>query len=164
MKWTAAWRCIINPCDAGPIYIQTPSCLPAGLLVSRHLTMTKLPAMLTTQTYTWYFHSFFKSWWLGISLCPSDSFQNGLPRLVRTFSISRIIMLRRPWLLWWVIETLGTWTPFCWTHWGWGKNDTILQTTLWNAFSWMKMFAFQLKLHWSLFLRVQLTILQHWFR
>ena len=30
--------------------------------------------------------------------------------------------------------------------------------------SWMKSFVFWLKFHWSLFLRVQLTISQHWFR
>ena len=42
--------------------------------------------------------------------------------------------------------------------------DTISQTTFWGAFSWMKMFEFRLKFHWSLFLRVQLTIFQHWFR
>ena len=40
----------------------------------------------------------------------------------------------------------------------------IFQTTFWNAFSWMKMLEFRLKFHWSLFLRVQLTIIQHWFR
>ena len=33
-----------------------------------------------------------------------------------------------------------------------------------SAFSWMKMFEYRLKFHWSLFLRVQLTIFQHWFR
>ena len=38
----------------------------------------------------------------------------------------------------------------------------ISQTTLSNAFSWMKIFEFQLKFHWNLFLRVQLTIFQHW--
>ena len=31
-------------------------------------------------------------------------------------------------------------------------------------FSWMKMFILRLKFHWSLFLRVLLTILQRWFR
>ena len=30
-----------------------------------------------------------------------------------------------------------------------------------NAFSWMKTFEFRLKFHWSLFLRVQLTIFRH---
>ena len=40
----------------------------------------------------------------------------------------------------------------------------VSQTTLSNAFSWMKMLEFQLRFHWSLFLRVQLTIIQHWFR
>ena len=40
----------------------------------------------------------------------------------------------------------------------------IFQTTFSNAFAWMKMFQLRLKFHWSLFLRVQWTIFQHWFR
>ena len=50
------------------------------------------------------------------------------------------------------------------THWGRDKMDDISQTTFSNAFSWMKMFEYRLKFHWSLFLGVQLTISQHWFR
>ena len=50
------------------------------------------------------------------------------------------------------------------THWGWDKMDAISQTTCSGAFSWMKIFEFRLKFHWSLFLRVQLTIIQHCFR
>ena len=50
------------------------------------------------------------------------------------------------------------------THGGRDKIDAILQTTFSNAISWMKMFEFRLKFHWSLFLKVQLTIFQHWFR
>ena len=50
------------------------------------------------------------------------------------------------------------------THWGGDRMDAISQTTFGSAFSWMKMFEFRLKFHWSLFLRVQLTIFQHWFR
>ena len=38
------------------------------------------------------------------------------------------------------------------------------QMTLSNAFSWMKMLEFWLKFHWGMFLRVQLTIFQYWFR
>ena len=49
-------------------------------------------------------------------------------------------------------------------HWGRDKMATISQTTLSNAFSWRKMLEFGLKFHWSLFLRVQLTIFQHWLR
>ena len=49
-------------------------------------------------------------------------------------------------------------------HWGRDKMDAISQTTFLSAFSWMKMFEFRSKFHWSLFLRVQLTIFQHWFR
>ena len=61
------------------------------------------------------------------------------------------------------------WCPFCLslnllTHWGRVKMDAISQTTLSNAFSWMKMYECRLKFHWNLFLRFQLTIFQHWFR
>ena len=41
------------------------------------------------------------------------------------------------------------------------QNDQ--QMAFASAFSWMKIFVFELKFHWSLFLRVQLTISQHWF-
>ena len=50
------------------------------------------------------------------------------------------------------------------THWGRDKMDAISQTTISSAFSWIKISKFRLKFHWSLFLRVQLTIFQHWFR
>ena len=43
------------------------------------------------------------------------------------------------------------------THWGRDEMYNISQTTFSNVFSSMKMFEFQLKFHWSLFLRVQLT-------
>ena len=49
------------------------------------------------------------------------------------------------------------------THWGRDKMTAFSQTTLSNAFSWMKILEFRLKFHLSLFLRVQLTIIQHWF-
>ena len=50
------------------------------------------------------------------------------------------------------------------THWGRDNMAAISQTTLSNAFSWIKMLEFRLKYHWSLFIRVKLTIFQHWFR
>ena len=50
------------------------------------------------------------------------------------------------------------------THLPLDKMDAISQTIFSDAFSWMKKFDFWLKFHWSLFLRVQLTITQHWFR
>ena len=52
----------------------------------------------------------------------------------------------------------------CLTQWGWDKMAAIFQTTFWNAFSWTIMYEFRLRFHWSLFLRVQLTIFQHCFR
>ena len=50
------------------------------------------------------------------------------------------------------------------THWGQDKMAAIFHTTFSDAFTWMKMYEFWLRFHWSLFLRVQLTIFQHWFR
>ena len=50
------------------------------------------------------------------------------------------------------------------THWGQVKMSTILQTTFSNAFSGMKTYEFWLRFHWSFFLRLELTIFQHWFR
>ena len=50
------------------------------------------------------------------------------------------------------------------THWGRDKMAATSQTTFSNAFSWVKMYEFGLKLHWSLFLGVQLTIFHHWVR
>ena len=46
------------------------------------------------------------------------------------------------------------------THWDRDKMVDISQTT----FSRMKIYQFQLRFHPSLFLKVQLTIFQHWFR
>ena len=50
------------------------------------------------------------------------------------------------------------------THWGWDKMTAILQATHSNGFSLIKLLELQLRFHWSLFLRVQLTISQHCFR
>ena len=55
-------------------------------------------------------------------------------------------------------------TTTWYTHWGREKMAVIFQTTFSNAFSSMKIFEFRLKLHWSLFLRVRLTVFHHWFR
>ena len=65
--------------------------------------------------------------------------------------------------------TSAKWKPFCLravelTHWGRDKMDAVSQTMFSNAFSWMKMHKFGLQFHWSLFLRFQLTIFQHWLR
>ena len=38
------------------------------------------------------------------------------------------------------------------THWGRDKMAAISQTTLSNAFSWMKMLEFRLQFHWIMFL------------
>ena len=50
------------------------------------------------------------------------------------------------------------------THLPLDKLATISLTIFSYACSWMKRFVFWLKFHWSLFLKIQLTISQHWFR
>ena len=44
------------------------------------------------------------------------------------------------------------------THSGRDKIAAISQTTFWNAFSWKNILDFRLRFHWSLFLRLELTI------
>ena len=56
------------------------------------------------------------------------------------------------------------WCRYLLTHWGRDKMAAVSQTMFSNIFSWMKMYEFRLKFHWSLFLRFQLTIFKHWFR
>ena len=53
---------------------------------------------------------------------------------------------------------------YCLTHLPLDNMDAISQTIFSDAFSWMKSFVFWLKSCWSLFLRVQMTINQHWLR
>ena len=60
--------------------------------------------------------------------------------------------------------TARAWASIELTHWGQDKMAAILHTIFSNALSWMKMFEFRYKFHWSLFLKVQLTIFHHWFR
>ena len=66
----------------------------------------------------------------------------------------------------WCLSTMIMWGMGCLlTHWGRDKiMAAISQTILSNAFPCMKMLEFRLKFCRILFLRVQLTIFQHWFR
>ena len=50
------------------------------------------------------------------------------------------------------------------THLSLDKMAAISHTTFKHAFSRMKCFVFRSEFHWSLFLRVQLTIRQQWLR
>ena len=58
--------------------------------------------------------------------------------------------------------------PMCFIlHWGRDKMAANFLTTISNTFSWLKIYEFRLRYHWSLLLRmlrVPLTIFQHWFR
>ena len=61
----------------------------------------------------------------------------------------------------WIDLTLHS-TPL--THWCRDKMDAITQTKVTCAFYSMKIAVFWLNFHWNMFARVQLTIIQHWFR
>ena len=51
------------------------------------------------------------------------------------------------------------------THWGRNKMAAIFSDDVFKCIlAWMKMHEFRLRFHWGLFLKVQLTIFQHWFR
>ena len=70
-----------------------------------------------------------------------------------------IFLLQLCWLMWhmYVLSRhLGLLT-----HWGRDKLAAFPQTTFSNTFSLMKMFELREQFHWSLFLRVQLTIFKH---
>ena len=56
----------------------------------------------------------------------------------------------------------SVWNEFA--HIGQDEIVAILQTTVSNTFLWMKMYWLRLKFHWSLFIRVQLPMFQHWFK
>ena len=49
-------------------------------------------------------------------------------------------------------------------HWDRNKMAATLQTTRSNAFSRMEMYKLRLRFRWHLFLSIQVTIFQHWFR
>ena len=71
--------------------------------------------------------------------------------------------------IWWVFfRRISVTNPVCewrcFTHWGRDKMAAIFLTTFWNAFSWTKTYEFRFRFYWNLFLGVQLTIYQHWFR
>ena len=74
------------------------------------------------------------------------------------------------WILWrrwpWDKKVLHAYhcIDFTLTHSDRDKMVNIFWKTFSNAFSWMKMYEFQLRFHWRLFLRVQLTVSQHWFK
>ena len=61
-----------------------------------------------------------------------------------------------------IFTMTGMWLSL--THLPLDKMAAISGTIFSDAFSWMNSFAFWLKFHWSLFLSVQLTITQYWFR
>ena len=52
------------------------------------------------------------------------------------------------------IRNLSLWCYWSLTHWGRHKMAAVFQTLFSGACSWMKMFQFRLKFHWTLFVRV----------
>ena len=75
----------------------------------------------------------------------------GVLRTPRLWACNRLLQEWNMWLklLSFILSIL--------THWGRDKMAAIFQTTFSNAFSWMKMFKFRLRFHWSLFPRVPIN-------
>ena len=90
-----------------------------------------------------------------ISVSPESNF-TGVPKLLPFCIMSLKIILSKLLLQLPGLNEL--------THWSRHKMAAISQTTLSSAFSWMKMYKFWLRFHWSLFLWAQLIIFQHCFR
>ena len=70
-------------------------------------------------------------------------------------------------------NTISSWDCYQWllrrisphlTLWDRDKMAAIFQTTFPRTFTWMKMYEFRLRFHWSLFLRVHITIFPYWLR
>ena len=76
------------------------------------------------------------------------------------------IILLEKWSVVYAINISNTMTTcnMILTHLPLDKMAAISQMIFSDTFSWMKMYKFWLRFRWILFLRVQLTIFQHWFR
>ena len=105
-------------------------------------------------------------WWLSIVRCQTTC--RGLRN-----SIANALELRlsctNPLMSGWQNMTLGS--CICiyaalkkLTHTDLDKMAIILQTTFSNPLSWMEILLFWLKVYWSFFLKVQLTMRQNWFK
>ena len=66
--------------------------------------------------------------------------------------------------LYWIRPLVSAPQGFILTHLPLDKMAANLADDFSNEFSWMKMIELWFKFHWNLFLWVQLTIGQHWFR
>ena len=73
------------------------------------------------------------------------------------------------------LTTSASWLSGGWQHAVPRRRHSLLDHTeaekncrhfvdIFKCFSWMKMYEFRLRFHWSLFLRFELAIFQHWFR
>ena len=94
-----------------------------------------------------------------------DQWHHNYPPLLNDFSIHQTqwqlkCIYKHPHVQ---IQTWQYWSDcdtFCTTltHWGQEKMAAISETESSNAFSWTKIYECQITFHWSLFLRVKLTI------
>ena len=108
----------------------------------------------------WMFWKNENLWHLSLRWVWDGSYMATNPLLI-WLTFSKMLTIRTLWL----VSEGEVWGVFCeLTHWGRDKMAVVLQTTLSFTSSWMKMLEFRWRFHWSLFLRVQLTIFQHWFR
>ena len=74
------------------------------------------------------------------------------------------LYLQIPWYLIARIKALANIIVSSSAHWGRNKVAAVSKTVFWYTLSGMKMYAFLLRFYWSLFLSLEITIFEQWFR
>ena len=83
------------------------------------------------------------------------------------FQVSFMIQMRQwhqaGWMFTWHRDKLYS-SHFHLTQWGQEKNGCHFADNIFKVIFHLKIVEFWLKFHWNIFLRAQLTIIQHWVR
>ena len=92
-------------------------------------------------------------WLIGGLIDWGDRWQMGMMTITISMAMAMVMMS-------FIYNNLSN-IKYSLTYWGRDKMAAFSQTTLSNAFSWMKILEFRLKIHWGFFLGVLLTIFQY---
>ena len=131
------------------------------------ITATSLLLYCKIQQKLWYFSSYALVFHISLDVvlvqfCVACLFIRKIMWKSTVSKLDCILFLQSKDSTYLVLKIYGNKTS-SWSHLPLDKIAAISQTFL-STFSWMKKFEFWLKFHWNLFLKVQITIAQHWFR
>ena len=155
MKYIHSPQCVPSPCCDECICDITIGCRVDSWWRHQMETFSKLLALCAGNTLEW---------------CQLNALQaSPVVHLVTPLSCVSLSMNTQPSvpaIVFWrkILLCYNRITMAVLTHWGRDNMAAIFQTTFSNAFSWMEIYEFWLRFQWSLFLRIQLTIFQYWFR